>query len=491
MNEKIRIKLEALPSTVGIYKFLDSDKKILYVGKALNLKSRISSYFRDSLVDRPKILPMIPLIDDIVIQEANNEIEALILESALVKELQPRFNSDLRDDKSYAWIYISTKEEFPTIKVVRSIRKGEYKRGRMFGPYPSGYTIKRVYRYLRRIYPFCICKNKGCKSSLDFHIGLCPGPYVNAISKEEYRKNINNIIKFLNGRQSNHIKRLEREMKLYSRNQEFEKAGQLRDRINDLRYVGESIGFTYYDDVFSYQSKREKSRKASFLSLELELGIKRIKRIECYDISNMQGKNAYGSMVVAVEGELKRSDYRIFKIKGKDTPDDPGMLREVLSRRFTKINKDIDSSLSSRPEVVLIDGAYSQISTVKKSIPNGIFVMGISKGKHIKRKGGQKTDEFWILKGNEILQANIQNPEILIDLRNEAHRFAISYYRRKSIKELKKSFLDSIPGVGEKRKKGLKDVFGSIQELKKASLEEIIKVVKSEKIAKNIKDSLS
>jgi len=491
MNENIRIKLETLPNTVGIYKFLDKDKKILYVGKALNLKSRVSSYFRDSLVDRPKILPMIPLIDDIVVQEANNEIEALILESALVKELQPPFNSDLRDDKSYAWIYISTKDEFPTVKVVRSIRKGEYKRGRMFGPYPSGYTIKRVYRYLRRIYPFCICKNKDCKSSLDFHIGLCPGPYANAISKEEYRKNINNIIKFLNGRQSNHIKRLEKEMKLYSKNQEFEKAGQLRDRINDLRYVGESIEFTYYDDVFSYQSKREKARKASFLSLELELGIKKIRRIECYDISNMQGKNAYGSMVVAVDGELKRSDYRIFKIKGKDTPDDPGMLKEVLSRRFRKVEKEIDSSLSSRPEVVLIDGAYSQISTVKESIPDGIFVMGISKGKHIKRKGGQKTDEFWLLKENEVLQANIQNPEILIDLRNEAHRFAISHYRRKSIKDSKKSLLDSIPGVGEKRKKELKKVFGSIQELKKASLEEITRVVKSEKIARNIKDSLS
>lgn len=491
MNEKVRIKLETLPNTVGIYKFLDKEKNVLYVGKALNLKSRVSSYFRDSLMDRPKIQPMIPLIDDIVVQEANNEIEALILESALVKELLPPFNSDLRDDKSYAWIYISTREEFPTVKIVRSIKKGEFKRGRMFGPYPSGYTIKRVYRYLRRIYPFCVCKNKDCKSSLDYHIGLCPGPYANSISKEEYRKNINNIIKFLNGKQSNHIKRLEREMIMYSKKQEFEKAGQLRDRINDLKYVGESIEFTYYDDAFSYRSKREKARKASSLSLELELGIKNIKRIECYDISNMQGKNAYGSMVVAQEGELKRSDYRIFKIKGIDSPNDPGMLKEVLSRRFKKIEKGVDSSLSSRPDIVLIDGASTQISTVKESVPEGIFVMGISKGKHLKRKGGLKVDEFWLLKDGEILQANIQNSEILIDLRNEAHRFAISHYRRKSLQESKKSLLDNIPGVGEKRKKELKKKFGSIQDIKKASIEEIVDVVKSEKVAKDIKNSLS
>lgn len=491
MNEKIRIKLEALPNTVGIYKFLDKEKNVLYVGKALNLKSRVSSYFRGSLIDRPKIQQMIPLIDDIIVQEVNNEIEALILESALVKKLLPPFNSDLRDDKSYAWIYVSTRDEFPTVKIVRSIKKGEFKRGRMFGPYPSGYTIKRVYRYLRRIYPFCICKNKDCKSSLDYHIGLCPGPYANSISKEEYRKNINNIIKFLSGKQSNHIKRLEKEMRMYSKKHEFEKAAQLRDRIKDLRYVGESIEFTYYDDAFSYQSKREKARRASFFSLELELGIKNIKRIECYDISNIQGKNAYGSMVVAQDGELKRSDYRIFKIKGFKSPDDPGMLKEVLTRRFKRVEKGIDDSLSSRPDIVLIDGASTQISVVKESIPEGIFLMGISKGKHLKRKGGLKVDEFWLLKKGEILQGNIQNPEILIDLRNEAHRFAISHYRRKSIQESKRSLLDNIPGVGEKRKKELKKRFGSIENMRKASIEEILDVVKSEKVARNIKKSLS
>lgn len=491
MNEKIKIKLETLPSSTGIYKFLDKNGNCLYVGKAVNLKSRVSSYFRDMHFDRPRIYQMIPLIDDIQIQETNNEIEALVLESALIKDIQPPYNSALKDDKSYAWIYINTKEEYPTVKVVRSLKKGEYKKGRMFGPYPSGYTVQRVYRYLRRIYPFCTCKNKDCKSSLDFHIGLCPGPYAGAISKEDYRENINSIIKFLNGKQANHIKRLEKEMKIYSKNQDFEKAAQLRDRIHDLKYVGESIEFTYYDDISSYKSRREESRRNSFKYLELELGIKDLHRIECYDISNMQGKNAYGSMVVAVDGELKRSDYRIFKIKGQDTPNDPAMLKEVLDRRFKSVSKDVDKSLSSRPGIVLIDGAVTQMSVIRDSIPQGITIMGISKGKHIKRAGGMKRDEFWVLKGSDILKSDIQSPEILIDLRDEAHRFAISHYRRRSIKESKKSLLDSIPGVGEKRKKLLKKKYPSIEDLKKAPISEIVDIIKNREVARKIKEILN
>jgi excinuclease ABC subunit C len=491
MESNLRVKIESLPPTSGIYKFLNEKGEILYIGKAANLKSRVSSYFREELFDRPRIRQMMPLVSDIEIQETNNEIEALVLESALVKEVQPPFNSDLKDDKSYAWIYISTREKFPTVKIVRSLKKGEYKRGRMFGPYPSGYTVKRVFSYLRKIYPFCICKGKDCKSSLDYHIGLCPGPYAGKISEEEYRENINNIIKFLNGKQSNHIKRLEKEMKTYSEREDFEKAAELRDRIKDLRYIGQSIDFTYYDDSNSYKSKREKARESSFGTLQYELGLKRLKRIECYDISNMQGKHAYGSMVVANKGKLDRGDYRIFRIKGKDTPDDPGMLREVLERRFKTVHEDTDSSLSKLPEIVLIDGGKSQLSAVKDSIPSKILLLGISKGKHIKRKGGLKIDEFWVVKNGEIYQVNLSSTEVLIDLRNEAHRFAISHYRRRSLKESKKSALDNIPGVGNVRKKALIKSFKSIEGIKGATVEQINEVLKNRNLSNLVKKSLN
>lgn len=478
MNKGIERKLEVLPELPGIYKFIDKNGNILYIGKAINLKKRVSSYFQKELYDRPRIRQMVPLICDIETVETNNEIEALILESALIKKFLPIFNTDLKDDKSYAWIYINTKDEFPTVKIVRTLKKGEFNKGRLFGPYPSGYAIKRVYTYLRKLYPFCTCKNKDCASSLYFHIGLCPGPYAGAISKEDYQENISNIIKFLSGRQQNHIRRLEREMKEYSKKEEFEKASQLRDRINDLRYIGQDISFTYYDDTESYESKRERVRKDSFKYLAIELGIPKLKRIECFDISNIQGKNAYGSMVVAQEGKLERSKYRIFKIRGEDTPNDFKMLEEVLIRRF--------NGTEDFPELILIDGGKGQLSSVKDVIPNTISVMGISKGKHLKRKGKRLIDEFWVIKDKDILRIDIDSPELLIDLRNEAHRFAITHFRKRSIKEAKISELDKIDGIGSKRKKDLIKIFGTVQNIKGKSYEELYAVIKNEKVVKEI-----
>ncbi len=483
MDSKLEIKIEALPEVCGVYKFLDSNGKILYIGKAINLKKRVQSYFQKDNYERARIRQMMPYVSDIQIIETNNEIEALILESALVKKNQPLFNTDLKDDKSYAWIYINNKDKFPTVKIVRSLKKGEYEKGKLFGPYPSGLVVKRVYSYLRKLYPFCTCKNNDCASSLYFHIGLCPGPYAGAISEEDYRENINNIIKFLSGKKRGHIKSLAKTMERYSKNEEFEKAAVLRDRIKDLKYIGQDIGFTYYDDTESYKSRRVKARKRSFDSLSIDLGISKLSRIECYDISNIQGKYAYGSMVVAVDGVLERSKYRIFKIKGSSTPDDFRMLKEVLERRF-KGNEPF-------PDLVLIDGGKGQVSSAMNIIFQGINIVGISKGKHLKRKGRRIKDEFWIVRDGKIYSINIENPEILIDLRNEAHRFAITHYRKRSIKEARKSVLDSIEGVGEKRKRILLKEFKDIKGIRNASLEDINSVIKNSKVSKRIKDNLA
>ncbi|NLZ24239.1 excinuclease ABC subunit UvrC [Candidatus Dojkabacteria bacterium] len=478
MKKKLQVTLELLPEVPGVYIFLNKEREILYIGKAKNLQKRVNTYFHKTTQDRPRIIQMLPLIDDVEIKETNNEIEALILESVLIKKYKPPYNTELKDDKSYAWLYINVKDDFPTVKIVRTFKKGEYSEGKLFGPYPSGVLIRRVYSYLRRLYPFCTCKNRDCKSSLYYHIGLCPGPYAGAISKEEYRENIDNIIGILSGRKKNHIQLLQKQMEEYSKEENYEKAAQLRDRIEDLKYISQNIDFTYYDRIELYESRREKVLRLSFQQLGLELGIKDLRRIECYDISNIQGKHAYGSMVVATDGKINRSKYRVFKIRESNSPNDFEMMKEVLKRRF----KNSEES----PQLILIDGGKGHVSSASKVIPSGITVMGISE-----KKSSNLLDTFWISREKEISKIDIKNPKILINLRDEAHRFALSFFRKQSIKQLKQSELDNIKGVGSKRKKALLEVFRNVDEIKKASFENIYEVIKNKTVVNNIKEYFS
>ncbi|NLB12039.1 GIY-YIG nuclease family protein, partial [Candidatus Dojkabacteria bacterium] len=354
-----KLKIDLLPQKPGIYKFLDKEKEILYIGKATNLKNRVRSYFSSNLYDRPRIKQIIPLIHSIEVIETNNEIESLVLESILIKKYKPLYNTEKKDDKSYVWIYISTKDIFPTVKIVRKVTNTELKKGRLFGPYPNSSSTKRIFTYLRKLYPFCTCKKETSRECLYFHLGLCPGPYSGHISKDDYRKNINEIIKFLEGRKRGQIKELEREMKIYSQDKKYEKAAELRDKITDLKYLGESIDFVYEDTEKSYLERRKETLKRSFLALKTEIGVRTLSRIECYDVSNIQGKNAYVSMVVAEDGIINRSQYRIFKIKGEEKPNDPLMLKEAISRRFDIKNREKYDKL---PDLVLIDGGKAQLS---------------------------------------------------------------------------------------------------------------------------------
>jgi excinuclease ABC subunit C len=481
-------KLQALPEKPGIYKFYDGDGNILYVGKAINLRNRVRSYFKNDLYDRPRVRQMIPLIADIQIQETSNEIESLVLESILIKQYQPKYNSDLKDDKSYSWLYISTNEKFPTVKIVRKITSREYRKGKLFGPYPSGYTVKRIFSYLRKMYPFCTCNEKQPTECLYFHLGLCPGPYHGHISEVEYRKNINEIIKFLKGRKRGHISSIEKEMKQYSKNKEYEKAAVLRDRINDLKYLAEKIDVSRDETEESYKEKRKKLLKENFDNLRVELGLKKLTRIECYDISNIQGKLSYGSMVVATNGEINHSEYRIFKIKKLDTPNDPEMLKEVLERRFDPKNK---KKYFKNPEIVLVDGGKSQLGIVSNSIPEDVLVLGISKGKRLKRKGARQLDEFWYSFNGTSERIDIINKSILIDLRDEAHRFAILHHRKARAKYSKNSILDKIDGIGTVRRKALIVKFGSVENIRKAGVNDINEVIKNKKLSEKILNILN
>lgn len=477
MNNSIKSQIENLPTATGIYKFLDNTNKILYIGKALNLKSRVSSYFRDSHFDRPHIIKMIPQINKIETIATENEVESLILESALIKKYRPKFNVELKDDKSFSWIYISTKDKFPTVKIVRSIKKEDYKKGKLFGPYPKGKPIKRIFDYIRKLYPFCTCKNPK-DLCLYYHLDLCPGPYHGKISQKDYKANIDNIIKFLNGKSKNLITDLKREMVLYANRKDFEKAAKLRDKIDDLQYLSQKISISPFESDEDYLNSRYQKIRNSLISLSKKLNLESLNRIECFDVSNIQGKFAYGAMSVAVNGKLIPEEYRIFKIRGFKDSNDPGMIEEIVSRRL-KHQKKVD--------LILIDGGVSQLSLLKKNIPQNIKIIGISKGKRLKNAGKKQKDEFWLIENDTIKRIKIPFPYLLIELRDEAHRFGIKYHRRSMSKYLKTSILDDIEGIGTKRRKNLFKTFKDISGIKKASFEELNKVVKNKKVVKRIK----
>lgn len=476
------MQLDTLPNRVGVYKFFDANGELLYVGKAVNLSARVSSYFREDHFDRPHIIPMIPRIARIDYIETENEIEALVLESALIKNNQPRHNVMLKDDKSYAWIYITTRDELPRIHIVRTASANDLRRGKLFGPYPSGRAVRQVYRYIRKMHPFCTC-TAPTKPCLYYHLGMCANPVFGENTNAEYRKNIDEIVKFLDGRKKRHVSDLEREMKQYAKNQQFEKAAQLRDKIEDLKYLGNRIDVGYSAAEGEYIENRGKMLKTELDSIAKQLNIEQLSRIECYDISNIQGQLSYGSMVVSEDGMSDPKQYRVFKIKSVEGSDDFASLREVLQRRLSHIDGDMsDESLSAKPDMILIDGGTGQLNAVIDVIPEDIFVLGITKGRKYKRKGGRKQDEFWVKRGEIVLQIPIRKPRILVVLRDEAHRFALKHHRKARKAYQEKSIFDTVKGIGPKRKKALLSKYGSAKGVWEAGVESVSEMIKDPKV---------
>lgn len=475
-------KLNLLPKTPGVYKFFDERKNILYIGKGKNLFNRVTSYFKQDLKDRPRIISMIDKIYDLDVIETENEIEALVLEAALVKKYKPKFNTLLKDDKSYAYLFINTKDKYPLVKIVRNISKSEIKKGVLFGPYPSGRAIKRVFKYLRKIFPFCLNGDPKIPC-FDSQIGLCPGPDVTDM---EYRSNINGIINFLKGKKLNIVKKLEDEMFYLSNTQHFEQAAVLRDKIEDLRYLSSKIQIGYADTEIDYIENRKSRNLLETEKLGQELNIISARRIECYDISNISGTNAYGSMSVAINGEISATNYRIFKINTLNTPNDYEMLKEIVSRRIIHIGTQLDESLTVRPDIILIDGGIGQLNYLKMLVPKGIFLLGITKGRKYKRRGNRLLDEFWVSDGKNGLKLKLKHQNILVTLRNEAHRFAIFHHRKARLKSQTTSELDLIDGVGKITRTKLIKHFKNTEIIKQATLETLTSVIENKRIAQKV-----
>ena len=400
--------IKILPKTFGVYYFADQDGIVLYVGKAKNLLRRVKSYFVKSLNRGPVIGQMILLAEKIKFTQTESEIEAVFLEAELIKKLRPKYNVSLKDDKSFNLIYI-TKEKYPCVGLIRSKEKEINKglKGQFFGPYPAGLALKKSIRILRRIFMFRDCsdskyricqkKNQPC---LYNDIKLCTAPCVSRISEKEYQKNISYFKYFLRGNKKQIIKNLIKDMKLFSKDNDFENAAMTRDKIFALNHLHE-VAVGLRDDIFE-------SQRVLF------------KRIECYDISNILGNYAVGAMSVTTNSKIDTNEYRKFKIKTVKGADDLKMIAEILRRRF--------KNSWSKPDLIVIDGGINHLNIAKKILADeklDIPIIAIAKG--IKR---DKNDFFF---SDSNLAKYIKNtPEIqryLILARNEAHRFAIQYYR--------------------------------------------------------------
>ncbi|MDO8609729.1 MAG: GIY-YIG nuclease family protein, partial [bacterium] len=304
-----------IPHKPGIYIYKDADGKILYVGKAIDLYHRVSSYFSDKYYD-PKTTQLVSEIQDLETIIVGSELEALILEANLIKKYLPHFNIKLTDDKDYLYIKI-TKEEYPQIVVARKQDLKDSKE--YFGPFPSGRTVRETLKKLRRIFPWC-SNPKGKRPCFYFHINQCSGPCAGKIGKEEYNKIIKQFSRFMQGKLSDVLKEYEKEMKDFVSKLEFEKAEQIKNTIQGLKYLLQSNNVAVYlenPNFIEDQTKKALENLKTVLYLD-----KTPQRIECFDISNILGKQAVGSMVVLSNGEIDKKSYRRFKIRAEGKQND-------------------------------------------------------------------------------------------------------------------------------------------------------------------------
>lgn len=402
-------KIAKLPKTPGVYLFKNRQKNILYVGKAKNLRSRVESYWRKSsnlTVDK-KV--MVQQITDLDIIKTKTEADAIALESDLIKKYKPRFNIKSTDDKSFIFIEI-TKEKFPRVLAVRqpNLRKSSY----FYGPYASAKSARMVLRLLHRIFPFRTCRNLPKKLCLEYFMNRCQGPCIKEISEDKYNKIIEQVIDFFEGKDEKIYKSIEKKMQTAAKNQEFEKATVYRNQlwaINKLK----AIKKTPHEYLSDYYKNKAISPNKGLRELAGKLKIKnKLNRIEIFDISNIQGKFAVGSMVVFTKGLPDKSEYRRFRIKTVNYSNDVAMLKEVVTRRLK--HKDWPQA-----DLMILDGGKAQLKAARNILTP---VIALAK---------REEQIFQPHKKNPILlKPDSQGYFFIQRMRDEAHRFAIAYYRK-------------------------------------------------------------
>jgi len=596
--QQIKDKLSNLPSQPGVYLFMNNAGKIIYVGKAKNLKNRVRSYFQKN-IESPKTLALVNKVEDFQLIITESEVEALVLENNLIKQHQPRYNINLKDDKSFPYICV-TNEPFPQIFTTRNlVRDGS----RYFGPYTDVKNMKASLRMINKLFKIRSCKyfiddesiQKGkVKLCLDYHIKKCDGPCEGLISQEKYARMVEQVIKLIRGKTGDLIDEIKAEMSDASKNLQFEKAAELRDKIEQLQiysdkqrvvttdfvdrdiisaamegkdiacsilniragkligkkqfrlaYEGTDEPETIYNAIikFYYNDYTEipreivletepadleiltnwlettakhkikfvvPKRKSDALSLLnickqnailllKEIQLQRMKKegnvphvlaslkrdlrlnklplkIECFDISNLQGTDTVASMVVFVDGKPKKSLYRKFIIKTVEGPDDFASMQEVIERRYKRLLEENQPF----PELIMVDGGKGQLSSAVEILKNiGVKnqeIIGLAK----------RLEEVYLPGESEsnIIPRTSSSLKLLQHVRDEAHRFAITFHRLRRDKRTFTTELTNIEGIGIKIAEKLLTHFDGLEEIKQANPVEIMKVVGEQKAKK-------
>ncbi len=592
----IEEQLKILPDKPGVYIMRDAENNIIYVGKAVNLKNRVRSYFRKT--DKTeRIKKMVSLIDHFEYIVVDNEAEALILECNLIKKNRPRFNVLLKDDKTYPYIKIDIKSDYPNVVITRKIINDGSK---YFGPYANPGAAKEMLDFIKQKYKIRQCKNfkSETRACLNYHINRCLGPCMGYISKEDYRKQIDEIIDILEGKVEKVLKNLQNEMLKEANNMNFEKAAYIRDRMLAIERVNEKqkvsnitennidvIGIAkseievcieiffvrgskmvgrehyffsdlkemedkeiisgfikqYYMDAQYLPNKimireeiddknaieewlskeagrkveikapkkgeklrfvemadnnakitlenRERDKSEILVELKELLGLERIPRkIETFDISNISGEYIVAGMSVMIDGVIKRNMSRRFKIKTVYGQDDPRCMEEVITRRLKHSIDSNTSGFGSLPNVIFADGGITQIKAIKKAIAKyeiNIPVFGMVKNdKHQTRA--------LIDENRKELEISENLKNLITKFQDEVHDVAISYHRKLRDEDIRKSELDNIVGIGKIKKLRLLKHFGSIENIKNTSIEELTKIEGINKdLAETILDSIN
>ena len=591
----IEAELKKLPDKPGVYIMKNKQDEVIYVGKAVVLKNRVRQYFRKNN-KTPRIEKMVSLIDHFEYIVVGSEDEALILECNLIKKYHPKFNVLLKDDKTYPYICVNIKDDFPNVYMTRRILSDGSK---YFGPYPSVTAAREMINFIKEKFQIRQCKQfkNRDRACLNYHIKKCLAPCMGYVSKEEYKKQIEQIMLLLEGKTDSIIKLAKQEMKEYSEKMEYEKAAAIRDRIMAIERVSEKqkvanisennidviglyknevtvcieifyvrsskmIGRDHYffdelkdmdeDEIISGFIKQfymtsldipnkimirydleekdilekwlsekagrkleikspQKGEKLRFVEMaemnskitlenkvkdkteiltELRdvLSLEKMPlKIESFDISNISGQFIVAGMCVAQNGVIKRNLSRRFKIKTVFEQDDPRCMKEVVERRIKHSIENPKGGFGILPDLILADGGITQIRATKKAVRNcnvDIPVYGMVKDdKHSTRALiDENRNEFPI-------SENLMN--FITNLQDEVHNTAIEYHRRVREKEMTKSKLDYIDGIGEKKRTELLKTFGSISKIKNASIEDLVKIKGiNEKLAKKLKEEL-